>query len=290
MTRKPPSIRHAQRLRRARSPWPLRYCLLACAWLHTGLLAAALHAPASNPLPATSQVSVARWIPLPEAPEPTQFVEAIQRPEVPTQPTPVTAVVDQDATPSRDHVSQPSSAQAGGEGVEAPATTDPVAQFRQALGWAPVDRSQLIRKDADALVDSQVTPPDAPLTYVPAIRAHGTPLGDYMARVERQIADRWMRTDLGVHPKGVGIQGQVTVRYGIRSNGRTQSVRIASSSGVPELDRMALHAIPRQLPRIPASLNRDAIEHQIVLRYRNPLLSDHASAARPATAGARARP
>ena len=233
---------------------------------------------------------VDRWIPLQKAPDITQFVEAIQRPKAPTKPTTVTATVDQDATPSRDHVAQPSSAQAGGEGTEAPAASDPVAQFRQALGWAPMDRSKLTRKEPDAVVDSQVIPPDAPLTYVPAVRAHGTPLGDYMARVEQQIADRWMRTDLGVHPKGVGIQGQVTVRYAIRSNGRTQAVRIASSSGVPALDRMALHAIPRQLPRIPTSLEHDAIEHQVVLRYRNPLLSDHASAARPATAGSRARP
>lgn len=286
---KPPSIRHAQRLRRARSPWPLRVSLLAFAWVHTGVLALALLSPRSESVSMDSVVEIDRWVVHTKPQTFNEFVEPTHKPSVPTQPTPVTSAIDQDETPSRDHVQQPATAAPSGGAVPSLLATDPVAQFRNALGWAPLDRSRLTRIEPTSLEDSQLAQRDAPLLYEPAVRAHGTPLGEYIDQVERQIAERWLKHDLGVHPKGVGIQGQVTVRYAIRNNGKTQAVRIASSSGVADLDRMALASIPRQLPRIPAGVERESIEHQIVLRYRNPLLNDHATAPRRAGTAGRAR-
>ncbi len=113
---------------------------------------------------------------------------------------------------------------------------------------------------------------DLILSWTAAIDARGTELGAYINRVERLIAERWSELDLSPHARGVGKQGEVVLRYRILSSGRVDEVSVVRSSGVPELDRMAMASVPPRVPRIPRRVELSTLVHEIVLRYRNPLI------------------
>ncbi|MEZ4240847.1 MAG: TonB family protein [Myxococcota bacterium] len=93
-----------------------------------------------------------------------------------------------------------------------------------------------------------------------------------MQRVSERIEARWRDADLDVASRARGVQGEVTVRYAIRRDGRTFDVRVVRSSGNPELDEMARAAIPARTERFPRDLREQVVQHEITFRYRNPLV------------------
>ncbi|NCG20373.1 MAG: TonB family protein [Rhodobacterales bacterium] len=156
--------------------------------------------------------------------------------------------------------------------------TDPVVEFRQALGWGPLDRTALSRTAApsqDAQGFAAATPPSkASLarSWKPAVNVRGTALGQYIEQVEQIVSQRWQDSDLEADHRAIGIQGQVTLEYTVRRDGRVVVVQVAASSGVQALDDMARAALPRKLPRFPPELAQSQLHHRLVLRYQNPLV------------------
>lgn len=171
----------------------------------------------------------------------------------------------------------------GTPGPELWGASDPVVELRDALGWGGLDRSELAPRPSWAgtlggrsarPTSPQLALDELPLDWTAAVSAVGTPLGAYIQRVEDLVAARWKRADLAPHARALGIQGEVAVRYRVRRNGVVEDKRVARSSGNPQLDAMALAAIPRKLPRFPRDLTEEVVHHQLLLRYRNPLLGD----------------
>ncbi|MCB9685910.1 MAG: energy transducer TonB [Alphaproteobacteria bacterium] len=157
---------------------------------------------------------------------------------------------------------------------------DPLDELREALGFAPIDRSRLgPRRTLQGAMFQDLGPgctleepadgePDP--TWESAAAAHGTPLGAYIEDIEAQVFARWRSTDLDTHARAVGIQGDVAVQYTIAANGTVRDVRVSRSSGLPALDAMAVHAIPLRLPRLPRELGLTELRHEILFRYHNP--------------------
>ncbi|MCB9676864.1 MAG: TonB family protein [Alphaproteobacteria bacterium] len=164
-----------------------------------------------------------------------------------------------------------------GEG-EASAPFDPVEDLRAFMGW---ERPELVGEYTGgygygAGFGAAATSPSSASAPVvrdwASVSAREDPLGRYMRRVEEILVERWLDNDLSIQDRARGIQGDVVVQYVIRANGRTEAVVVARHSGHAELDLLALAAIPERLPRIPREVERDAIHHQVTLRYRNPLV------------------
>jgi TonB family protein len=164
-----------------------------------------------------------------------------------------------------------------------PGAMDPVDALREALGWGPLDRSQLGPRPAWAGVlgktgadatSPQIDDPDLPVAWEPAVSVEGTPLGRYIEQLEDLVARRWSEVDLTTSEKAIGYAGRVTVRYRVWPDGRVTDRRVASSSGNLSLDTMALQAVPLRAPRFPRELHRDEpLWHQVDLSYRNPFIA-----------------
>ena len=156
---------------------------------------------------------------------------------------------------------------------------DPVAELREALGWGPLDRTELAPRP-DTLGDRQpeggttgggLPAPDAD-SWVRAVDARGSELGAWAERVDAKVHERWEALDLPMEERARGLQGDVTVRYVVNPAGRVRRVTVIRSSGHPSLDAMAVAAVPARLPRPPAAARPDGLVYEHTLGYRNPLV------------------
>lgn len=220
-------------------------------------------APAEGPVDTTPQPGSSPAVApslhrRPRSPRPVQVVA--QEPPAPTAPAPTPGT-------ERHRVAKPMG--------------DPIAELRQALGLGVLDRGKLAPRPQapghdyaeGAPSTSPRAPMDLPTSWTSEVAARGTPLGRWIEQAEARIVERWTGLDLSAHDRARGIQGDVIVRYRVESGGRVTRVEVERSSGLPELDSMAVAAIPDRLPRLPRSAGRDAFVHRVTLRYRNPLLT-----------------
>jgi TonB family protein len=163
-----------------------------------------------------------------------------------------------------------------------PEELDPVAQFREALGWAGLEQEVLaphrgsvglVGSDGRSAASPQtVLPEEYPLSNSVAVTAMATDLGAYLHEMDLRISRAWNQTDLPMEERALGIQGRVTLVLQIRNTGRVRYLSISASSGNSRLDAMAAEAIPRRFKAFPPGLNIDGITHRITLRYSNPLI------------------
>lgn len=170
-------------------------------------------------------------------------------------------------------------------GDESPGIVDPVRDVRQSLGWGEFDRDMLqprpatygMMGDNNARQSSPqaVLSEEIPLTDDIALTAQGTALGIYIQEIYEIVRDRWFTMDLDPHDKALGIQGQVTLQFVIHRNGKVSDLVLVSSSGHDALDQLAVEAVPLKLPRFNRGLRERAVRHQLVLRYRNPLVNSN---------------
>jgi TonB family protein len=177
-------------------------------------------------------------------------------------------------------VAAPAADTRGVRQIAAVGTADPVAELREALGFGPLDRATLaprptwagLLRQEGAQDSSPQAAFDAPIAWRTAFSARGTVEGAYIQRVSEQIQARWQGSDLDLHSRASGVQGEVTVRYEIRRDGQTSWVRVVRSSGNRALDDLARAAIPNRLDRFPPDLRQHVVRHEITFRYRNPLV------------------
>jgi len=164
-------------------------------------------------------------------------------------------------------------------------SADPVEELRIALGWGGIDRDRLsprpewagtLAGKGASHTSPQTALDEVAISWRTAVNARGTAVGQYISQVEDIVGARWQRQDIDTSSRAVGIQGQVTVQYSIRPTGRVTDIHLTRSSGNRTLDQIAVDAIPRKLPRFPPGIEREAIRHRIVLRYRNPLVGTSA--------------
>jgi TonB family protein len=59
------------------------------------------------------------------------------------------------------------------------------------------------------------------------------------------------------------------VQFTVLRSGRVEAIRLTRSSNDAVLNQLALAAIPKRLPRIPADVGLDHIDHRIHLWYRS---------------------
>ena len=83
------------------------------------------------------------------------------------------------------------------------------------------------------------------------LNAVGTPLGRYIAKIDQKIRRTWV---LPVEMRAMGVQGNVEVSFSVDRRGRVTKRRITRKSGNPDLDQVALNAIPDRFPRIPRNV------------------------------------
>lgn len=160
---------------------------------------------------------------------------------------------------------------------------EPVDDLREALGWGPLDRSELKPRKASAghagesgtpaMSAQTVLSDDVPIESVVLVDAQSTELGRYTEEIYQILQRNWYALDLPAQQKALGVQGTVTVAFRIHRNGRVSDVNVTRSSGVPELDALAVASIPKKLPPIPASLAMKSVLQLVTFTYRNPLFS-----------------
>ncbi|MCB9680883.1 MAG: energy transducer TonB [Alphaproteobacteria bacterium] len=185
---------------------------------------------------------------------------------------------------------QPSEARAGdadgpSEG-DARTAVDLVAETRASLGWGRHDDDHVVtpvytpgelggeRRDAGS--DQTVLPQDWDTSGLVAVDAVGTPLGAYLALVERLIGARWHQGDLPLADRILGAAGDATVRFRVTASGEVHDVRLVQRSGHPVLDALALAAVPSHLPRFPADVTQPWLVQRVTLHYRNAVRGDAA--------------
>jgi TonB family protein len=122
----------------------------------------------------------------------------------------------------------------------------------------------------------QVAASDARLGQIVFIDATGTPLGRYRERIDEEIRALWLASDLSLHDRALGLQGDTTISFRVVQGGRVEDKRIERSSGHHALDGIALAAIPDKLPRIPRDVDAEVVYHRYTFRYRNPLITQSA--------------
>jgi TonB family protein len=164
--------------------------------------------------------------------------------------------------------------------IAAVGTADPITELREALGFGPLDRvtlaprpswSGLLRQQGVRDSSPQAAL-DAAIAWQTEFSARGTAEGAYLQRVSERIEARWDHGDLDLQSRAMGVQGEVTLRYEIRRDGRVQRIQLVRSSGNAALDRMARAAIPERVERFPPELHGAALHHQVTFRYRNPMV------------------
>lgn len=248
----------------------LRWTLLASAWMHFGV--AVVLAWIRVPSPEARQVVPIQIIrPSLVSPRASEVVQGVSQraraPRADVRPSrttarnraPSTAVapVPRDPPPAR-RARRPQ--RFGGD-------TDPVASFQVSMGWTRKMPTGPSFRSPDA--------PNRPVprSFEPADQlGRDSVLGRYVAELESLVAARWARLELPIRERASGIQGTVQVEYHIDRSGRIHDLRVTRSAGVLSLDRLALEAIPRRVPRIPQGVDRDTLVHRVSLRYDNPLL------------------
>lgn len=145
-----------------------------------------------------------------------------------------------------------------------PVRRDAVAELQEALGFQrPMGSGSGLR-----MVDGQPRRVAEPLPRVHELEAGD--LRTYLERVEAEVNARWQRSDLSIQRRGLGIQGRVGVRYRIDNRGRVEGLELMRSSGIADLDLLAMRAVPSRLPPPPRGLA--PVHHEVLLTYRNPLV------------------
>ena len=103
---------------------------------------------------------------------------------------------------------------------------------------------------------------DGPVTAVSA-RAHE--LGPYRDSLEEGIHERWIElTPLEV--RAMGFQGTAVVRFEVDRRGRVVTKTLVKRSGYPQLDDVALAAIPRRVEKPPKGAAEPTFAHTIEFR------------------------
>jgi TonB family protein len=118
-----------------------------------------------------------------------------------------------------------------------------------------------------------VLDPEFDVDTISYVQARGTEIGEYTEKVYDEVQKAWYEMDLSDDEKALGIQGDVTIIFHVRRNGRVDDLSVLRSSGHALLDSMALAAVPNKLPRIPRKIQNSELLQQITFHYRNPLVS-----------------
>lgn len=168
-----------------------------------------------------------------------------------------------------------------GETERAEALVEPVDAVREALGWGRLDREKIKPHPGSApapssmasVVGSSQTVLDQPIDDVVMVSAEGTPLGTYTEQIYGVLQTRWYALDLDVHDKALGLQGEVTVIFRVLRTGKVTDVKVKKSSGIYNLDRMAVEAVPAHLPRIPREIEGPYVVQHVTFSYRNPFIA-----------------
>ncbi len=159
---------------------------------------------------------------------------------------------------------------------------DAVDELQAALGLTPVDHAEIQRSTpTEATIRSRFDPDgsnqtvlddDTPFRDVVFINTRTTALGAYMDEVDTILKRRWYERDLSLEDRARGIGGRVTVAFYVSRRGKVNDVTLLQSSGHPDLDALAIAAVPKRLPapgrRIPGG--RLALKFQF--DYRNPIV------------------
>jgi TonB family protein len=173
-----------------------------------------------------------------------------------------------------------------GDPTDSPEAEAPVETFldlRAELGWggvadtrAPPRRTTpgVESEDGHLPTSPQITAADLAIAEVVFVEAVDTPLGRYRGVLDEEIRANWLASDLSVHDRALGLQGDTTLEFRVVAGGRVEAKRIVRSSGIPALDALALDAVPERLPRIPKELGMTVLYHRYTFRYRNPLIVD----------------
>ncbi len=177
-----------------------------------------------------------------------------------------------------------------GETEERQPATDPIADLRADLGWGGIDRTQLAPRarpsgqmgvpGMQATSQQRVLDPEFDVDTVSYVQARGTEIGEYTEKVYDIVQTAWYEVDLSDDEKALGIQGDVTIIFHVRRNGRVEDLSVLRPSGNALLDGMAIAAVPNKLPRIPRTIPNNELLQQITFHYRNPLVSAPSAAPR----------
>ena len=100
---------------------------------------------------------------------------------------------------------------------------------------------------------------------VTAVSARQHPHAEYMDLIEGNIRRAWLE-QMPVAYKAQGMQGTTTVRVVVDARGRVLEAEVVRNSGYPELDAVALGAIPKRLPKPPDGAANPTFVHQIDFR------------------------
>ncbi|TVQ90090.1 MAG: hypothetical protein EA397_14155 [Deltaproteobacteria bacterium] len=247
--------------------------------------------PQAEPIePSTEPQTVDPTEPQPEpADEPEPHEDTAQEGvEIPTEG--VALLEDQDPRADADVAAL---AEAQTELPEATPTEDPVDPDQAALRF---DLGLARRPDADQ--PSEAARPGAPTApglgtvsnqarhealtrhHVARITTADTPLGRYRADLDEIIAANWLASDLPIHERSMGVQGDTTVIFRVKRNGKVQNKHLTQRSGFDALDQLAFDAIPDKLPKVPRELGMRFVYHRYIFHYRAQTSAERSDGAR----------
>jgi TonB family protein len=95
------------------------------------------------------------------------------------------------------------------------------------------------------------------------LNAQETALGRYLARLDRNIRLTWV---LPLELRAMGAQGNVEITFDVNRWGRVSNAKINRKSGNPQLDQVALKAIPKRFHRIPRKLDQKELHISYLFR------------------------
>ena len=100
--------------------------------------------------------------------------------------------------------------------------------------------------------------------------ALGTANGEYRKLLDEIISSNWMQADLTPGARAQGVQGATVIDFTVKRSGKVKHLNVLRPSGHAQLDAMAVAAIPKRLPRIPAFLKERKVRHRYIFQYINP--------------------
>ncbi|MFT7520700.1 MAG: TonB family protein, partial [Kiritimatiellia bacterium] len=169
----------------------------------------------------------------------------------------------------------------GQETEHEPEEQESISDLQADMGWGGVDRSLLKPRRSlpgvASLVGNMPTSPqtvdnDLPIERLVFVTANNTATGRYRESIDVEILRIWNKMDLSLHQRAMGLQGDATVVFAVRSSGKVSDKQLVRSSGYATLDQMALDAVPKRLTRFPVELDSSSLVHRYTFRYRNPLI------------------
>ena len=195
-------------------------------------------------------------------------------PSAPPAPTPGAATVAPQPVPARTAATPPPQGTPSPEppGLLQDDATDPrdTPRADPAVIRPPDPTPAMLATRASQAGSSQtvLTDEDRHRDHV-AVDAQATPLGRYLAEVERIVITRWYATDLPMATRTLGLTGDVTLQFHVDRRGHVAGLRVLTSSGHQALDVLALGAVPGAFPRFPRDVSVDGYLHRLTLRYRS---------------------